>query len=562
MTYVPPEINQPGPGHILIIGRDPGEREEEEGYPFAGPAGDELDYVLSNAGVRRQDCNIANVVGYRPPGNDFKKHDEGVIKNHQTRLYKLIKRLRPSLIVTLGNEAAYTLVPDWPTAGRGVMGAKGIEDRRGYFWDGPMNTTVLTTLHPAGVLRRMVPGRYLLETDFRRARMWLNGDLPREEFPEHRMMTQADVWNLEDHKIIAFDIETRNENTQLLCCGFCGDDRVPIVSHFMDYRKYAAPVLKGRAFKCAHNGQFDIYDLWKMKGTRIRNYGHDTQTAWYALEPELAGRDESGGEGKYEAKGRMTRKGLAFLASLYMNVPWWKNYPPAENPHHMQLMLELNGRDVWVTRELIDSLLWEITQKDVWPQYRLAMDLLKPCLAIQERGLPINEVLREERYRILSERVKEQESLAVTAGLAYIEEHKVESFQDWRKCQCCGGGTKQRIHCWKCSGEEGDRPKKKTEWPEHRIEAVKKVLGLDKSPTVKQLTESLVKCRNCQADANGRGKVVSYHFNPFSEKQMKDLLYDTLNTPNTVWKGKTTVDETALKKVLQWAKAGKSGAGN
>lgn len=560
MIIVPPEINKPERGHPLVIGRDPGEHEEEKGRPFVGKAGDELDYVLSNAGFRRQDCNITNVVGTRPPNNDFNLHDENVVASHLLKLYQLIDQLRPNLIITLGNEAAYSVVPGWPTGGRGIFKAKGIEDRRGYFWlEGtPRNTPVLTTLHPAGVLRKLVPGRYLLETDFRRARRWLNGDLPRETFPDYVPMTAADVCILQQHQLVSFDIETRNQNRNLLCCGFCGDDRIPRVVHFMKYRRYAEPLLTHSVLKVAHNGPYDLYGLWKMQHTIVRNYVHDTQLAWYALEPELAGRDESGGESSdNDGNRRMTRKGLAFLASIYFNVAWWKYYPDEGDPNYTELMMILNGRDVWVTREIVDTLLWEIVENDVWHQYREAMDVLVPCRAIQGRGLPINEALRKERYDMLMKRVEERESRAAAAGLQYVQEHEAPAFQVWHNCSCCGGGTKQRQHCWTCSGMPGERPSKKTEWPEERISELKEKLG--KSPTVAQLWDTIGSCEQCIEADNGRGKQVSYKFDPFSTTDMRKLLYDTLHTPMTLWKNKVTVDENALKKILLWATEGKSG---
>ena len=120
-----PEINNPAPGGILIVGRDYGEREVEKGRPFVGPAGELLDEVLSFAGWRRQDVNITNVKNKRPPNNDFTKHSERDIEEGlaETVIWEAAQlRSQPSLMRT---KSLLALM-----AGVGALGALLLRGRR------------------------------------------------------------------------------------------------------------------------------------------------------------------------------------------------------------------------------------------------------------------------------------------------------------------------------------------------------------------------------------------------------------------------------------------------
>src|SRR5450830_1124495 len=54
---------------IVLIGEAPGKNEDEQGLPFVGAAGKFLDTMLENAGIKRSDVYITNIVKYRPLNN-------------------------------------------------------------------------------------------------------------------------------------------------------------------------------------------------------------------------------------------------------------------------------------------------------------------------------------------------------------------------------------------------------------------------------------------------------------------------------------------------------------
>lgn len=564
MSPVPYELSQPRPGHVAIVGRDPGEQEVEyrfdeatskawpHGRPFVGMAGQELERVLSELGLRRQDVNILNVCGHRPAGNEFKAHDPRHVDEGLAQLFSTLQQLKPSLIITLGNEAAYALIPDWPTSGRGIFGAKGIEERRGYFWETPYGW-VLSTLHPSGVLRKVVPGKFLLENDFRRARKWLRGQLPREVPPLPQPLTQKSVIYLKSQSLISWDVETKWGMDALLCVGFCGANLIPYVGTMPRDWNLIRQLLVSPVHKVGHNGMFDLAVLRKDYSLEVRGYSDDTQNLWWALTPELAGQDKTG-EDSQAAGGRMTRKALAFLATVYaFNISWWKVYPPADDPQHLEKMRILNAVDVWVTYLLAIAMQDEIKVDGVEAQYRRSVDLIPFSVDIHLRGMRVDDELRKSRILALQTR---QDSLALLAhdeGLKLIEEKQLDYFADLKQCDCCGGGKTACKGCWRCAGL-AEKPEVKLDYLGYWLKSQGLEKGSEetdkafKKTKLKDLKALLPPCAKCGAT----GKLKSYVFNPFSGQQLRYLLYEGLSVPKSYQRGKEILDEAALKKVLRW----------
>lgn len=62
----------------MLVGEQPGDREDVEGKPFVGPAGRELDRGLVAAGIERDEVYITNAVKH------FKFEERGKRRMHQT----------------------------------------------------------------------------------------------------------------------------------------------------------------------------------------------------------------------------------------------------------------------------------------------------------------------------------------------------------------------------------------------------------------------------------------------------------------------------------------------
>ena len=88
---------------ILFVGEAPGKNEDEQGIPFCGAAGKNLDKLLANVGLSLDDVYVANILKCRPPENRDPLPDE--IRAHTPWLLKQIKDMKPRVVCSLGNYA-------------------------------------------------------------------------------------------------------------------------------------------------------------------------------------------------------------------------------------------------------------------------------------------------------------------------------------------------------------------------------------------------------------------------------------------------------------------------
>jgi DNA polymerase len=133
---------------VMMVGEQPGDREDSEGRPFVGPAGKLLDECLEEAGIPRKEVYITNAVKHfkwelRGKRRLHEKPTLTEVKACRPWLDAEIETLKPKLIVCLGSRAAQSLLgSDFRvTRDRG----KPIE-REGL-------PTVIATVHPSSILR-------------------------------------------------------------------------------------------------------------------------------------------------------------------------------------------------------------------------------------------------------------------------------------------------------------------------------------------------------------------------------------------------------------------------
>jgi DNA polymerase len=88
---------------ILFVGEAPGRNEDEQGLPFVGAAGKNLDNLLEKVGLSLNDIYIANILKCRPPENRGPLPSE--IKEHTPWLVKQIREMKPKVVCSLGNYA-------------------------------------------------------------------------------------------------------------------------------------------------------------------------------------------------------------------------------------------------------------------------------------------------------------------------------------------------------------------------------------------------------------------------------------------------------------------------
>lgn len=95
---------------IVFIGEAPGKNEDLQGKPFVGAAGKFLDEMLAQAGLRRGDVYITNIVKYRPPNNRDPLPEEK--KAFWPYLLRQLEIINPKAVITLGRHSGGYFIPD------------------------------------------------------------------------------------------------------------------------------------------------------------------------------------------------------------------------------------------------------------------------------------------------------------------------------------------------------------------------------------------------------------------------------------------------------------------
>ncbi len=95
---------------IVFIGEAPGKKEDEQGLPFIGAAGKFLDTMLAEAGMKRSDVYITNIVKYRPPDNRDPSSAEK--KAFLPYLLRQLQIIQPKVVITLGRHSMEYFLPN------------------------------------------------------------------------------------------------------------------------------------------------------------------------------------------------------------------------------------------------------------------------------------------------------------------------------------------------------------------------------------------------------------------------------------------------------------------
>jgi DNA polymerase len=132
----------------MFVGEQPGDREDLEGRPFVGPAGQLFDRALAEAGIDRKLAYVTNAVKH------FKWTPRGKRRIHQKPNWAEIAACRPWLDAELAVVKPQVLVPMGATAAQALLGRQFRVTRdRGRPVDSNLAPTVIATIHPSAILR-------------------------------------------------------------------------------------------------------------------------------------------------------------------------------------------------------------------------------------------------------------------------------------------------------------------------------------------------------------------------------------------------------------------------
>ncbi len=95
---------------VMLIGEAPGRNEDLQGRPFVGAAGKKLESLILEAGLRREDVFITNVVKCRPPEN--RKPTASESEACKPYLERQMSIISPRVLVLLGDTALKRFLPE------------------------------------------------------------------------------------------------------------------------------------------------------------------------------------------------------------------------------------------------------------------------------------------------------------------------------------------------------------------------------------------------------------------------------------------------------------------
>ena len=133
---------------LMLVGEQPGDKEDLAGRPFVGPAGRILDEALEAAGIDRSSVYVTNAVKHfkwEPRGKRrlHKRPDAVEVAACRPWLDREIELVAPKVVVCLGATAAQALL------GRSFKVTK----QRGELFPQPAGHVVTATVHPSSILR-------------------------------------------------------------------------------------------------------------------------------------------------------------------------------------------------------------------------------------------------------------------------------------------------------------------------------------------------------------------------------------------------------------------------
>src|SRR5436190_2031655 len=143
-----------GPNHarVMLVGEQPGDKEDLAGRPFVGPAGRVLDEALADAGIDRARAYVTNAVKHfkwKPsprPNSKVRIHakpNAAEVKACRPWLEQELEVVQPKIVVCLGATAAQALL------GRTFK----VTQQHGQWVEWPYEPLATATVHPSSILR-------------------------------------------------------------------------------------------------------------------------------------------------------------------------------------------------------------------------------------------------------------------------------------------------------------------------------------------------------------------------------------------------------------------------
>jgi uracil-DNA glycosylase family 4 len=450
VTSLGPYVGPRGPrsARVMVIGEAPGAREEKEGEPFVGGAGQLLQEMLNTVGVDPDKVFYTNLCRHRPPNNELRlwfTQDKFGMPNQTviaglTELKKEIEEVQPNVIIPVGS------FPLKFTTGKGrwvkdkesrKWTMAGIGDYRGYIYQGlPFvgRRKCVPTYHPANILREY-SNKHIAKLDLRRAReqseypeirrprrhlvsdpqgaeraawvKWLlspNGTTPRECGVRAPDNASAEAWWLDvpSDPFLTADIEY--PGNKLVCVGYTrhGDIGICLVNRSASDLALIRDILLSGIPLCWQNGMFDAAILdWFYDVDCYHLIKHDSFVGMHVAYTEMP-------------------RSLEFIGSVFNEDEYWKDMVDWQaigtGEQSINDVYVYNPIDVRNTHLAMKCLLEDELKPEAYcVTYEREMSYVEPLYRFSQRGVKVD----IEGIRKLQE-ILEKEQATIEAGLSML----------------------------------------------------------------------------------------------------------------------------------------------
>lgn len=138
----------PAGAMVMLVGEQPGDKEDLAGKPFVGPAGRLLDEALAAAGISRREVYVTNAVKH------FNFEPRGKFRLHKRPPVTAIKACLPWFEAEVAVVKPRVVVLLGAVAGQALYGARfRITRDRGKLMKHALAGPTIATLHPSAILR-------------------------------------------------------------------------------------------------------------------------------------------------------------------------------------------------------------------------------------------------------------------------------------------------------------------------------------------------------------------------------------------------------------------------
>ena len=391
---------------ICILGEAPARTEMRIGRPLIGPSGQLFEFCLHAAGIARRECYLTNMFDFEVTktrdGKSIKTREGDILWTNGKGLTELGVEMTTSCVERLMNCSSNVIVPLGGTALDFLFGDARILKWRGSILESSRlsGRKIVPTIHPAASLRGNYLWRYLIASDFKRAKEEAGTPeilLPNRKFWIDPTFNESIAYldSCLDLEEIAFDIEVLNH--QVSCIAFAktpldcmsipfvvegGTDRWTLEEECEIWMKIAAILGSVSIRKIGQNIVFDIGFLFQQMGLFTRGTVCDTMIAHHIIWPDM-------------------NKGLDFLCSMHTREPYYKDdgkmwkKPWAD----LDMFWRYNAKDAATTMEV-----WENIAEDLVPYkitYDMTMAMFPALLYMMTRGIKVDlERLQETKERV------------------------------------------------------------------------------------------------------------------------------------------------------------------